>query len=157
MALQLQIIADDFTKTVGQHHAAVAPSLFSGPHQAGYKIDIIDIQIDQRSGSKAECAQQHDNNKVSQPYDGMGFIAEVSDQAVQFIVCKKLGYRFFDFGIRQTGGDIFRHDSVQCQKMVKLPERPDPGLYDVYGWGIEFGRKIDQIPKSDLFNRLNFK
>ena len=45
---------------------------------------------------------------------------------------------------------------MQCQKMVKLPERPDLGLCDVYGWGIEFGRKIDQILEIDPFNRLNF-
>ena len=65
-----------------QDHSANPSSLFSGPYQAGYEIDIVDIQVDQRSGSKAEYAQQHDNNQISQPHYGIGSIAEVSDQAV---------------------------------------------------------------------------
>ncbi|MBW2640841.1 MAG: hypothetical protein JRE10_11980 [Deltaproteobacteria bacterium] len=35
-------------------------------------------------------------------------------------MCEKLWYRFFDFWIGYTGGDIFRYDPVKRQKMVKL-------------------------------------
>ena len=64
--LWMQIVADDFTNTVRQHHAAVPSSFFPDPQQAAGEVDILNIQGDQGTGSKAQGAQQHDDNEISQ-------------------------------------------------------------------------------------------
>ena len=77
----------------------------------------------------------------------------MADQAVVLVDCEKLRYRLFDFGIRQTGGDIFRHDPMECQKVVKLPEGPDPGFCDMNGGGVVVGCEIYQMPVTNPFYR----
>ena len=65
-ALVMQIVANDFTKTVRHHHAAVPSSFFLDPQQATSEDDILNIQSGQGTGSKAQGAQQHDDNEISQ-------------------------------------------------------------------------------------------
>jgi len=64
----LQIVADDFTNTVGQDHAPVPSSFFPDPQQAAYEIDMLNIQGGQCTGSKAQGAHQHDDNEISQAH-----------------------------------------------------------------------------------------
>jgi len=64
-ALVTQIVANDFTKTVRQHHAAVPSSFFPDPQQATSEVDILNIQGGQGTGSKAQGAQQHDDDEIS--------------------------------------------------------------------------------------------
>jgi len=45
----------------------------------------------------------------------------MADQSFIFAFSEKLRYCFFDFRIRQTGGDIFRNNPVKGQEMIKLP------------------------------------
>ena len=67
-ALWLQIVADDFTKTMRQHHITVSSSFFPDPQQAACEIDMLNIQGGQGTGSKAQGAQQHDDDKISQAH-----------------------------------------------------------------------------------------
>ena len=39
--------------------------------------------------------------------------------------------------------------------MVKLSEGPDSGFCDMNGRGVEVGRKNDQMPVTNLFDRTN--
>jgi len=41
--------------------------------------------------------------------------------------------------------------------VIKMPERPDPGLSDVDRGLFIIGDKIDEMPVFDLFNRPDFK
>ncbi len=68
MAPQLQIVADDFTKAMGQHHTSVPSSFFSDPQQATGDINVLNIQGGQGTGSKTESAQQHDDDEISHPH-----------------------------------------------------------------------------------------
>jgi len=52
-----KIVANDFTKTVWQHYAAVSSAFFPDPQQAACEIDILNIQSSQGTGSKAQGAQ----------------------------------------------------------------------------------------------------
>ncbi len=67
-APRLQIVANDFTNTVGQDHAAVPSSFFPDPQQTAREVDMLNIQGDQGSGSKAQGAQQHDDNEISKAH-----------------------------------------------------------------------------------------
>ncbi len=60
------IVADDFTKTVWQHHAEVSSSFFHDPQQVACEIDILNIQSSQDRGSKAQGSQQHYDNEIFQ-------------------------------------------------------------------------------------------
>ncbi len=61
-----KIVANDFTKTVRQHHAAVPSSFFPDPQQAACEVDILNIEGGQGTGSKAQGTQQHDDDEISQ-------------------------------------------------------------------------------------------
>jgi len=65
---QFQIFADDGTDTVGQNHTAQPSSLFCDPQQPAGEIDMFDIDGGQGGGSKAQGAQQHDDNQISQTH-----------------------------------------------------------------------------------------
>ncbi len=49
----------------------------------------------------------------------------------------------------------FRYDPVKCQKMVKLPESPDPGFCDMNGGIVVVRRKIDQMTATNPFDRTD--
>jgi len=42
---------------------------------------------------------------------------------------------------------------VQGQKMIKLPQGPDPGVGDMNGGAVVVGCKIDQLPVTNPFDR----
>ena len=65
---ELQIFSDDFTKTVGQHHAAVYSSLFFNPHGTACNVDILNVMCGQCAGSKTQGAQQHDDDELSKAH-----------------------------------------------------------------------------------------
>ena len=67
-ARQLQIFVDHFTKTVGQYHAAVLASFFFYPQGAARQMDIRNIQCAQRTGSKSQGSQHHDDNHISKAH-----------------------------------------------------------------------------------------
>ena len=67
-APRLQIVADDFTNTVGQDQVALPSSFFPDPQQAACDVDMLDIQGGQGTGSKAQGAQQHDDYEISQAH-----------------------------------------------------------------------------------------
>jgi len=56
---ELQIFADDFTKAVGQHHAAVLASFFPDPHGTACNVDSLNVQCGQGTSSKAQGARQY--------------------------------------------------------------------------------------------------
>lgn len=66
----------------------------------------------------------HDDNEVSQFQNILFPSAEVADQAIVFINCEKLRNCFFNFRIWEFEGNVFRHMPVECQKVIKLSERP---------------------------------
>ena len=85
---ELQIFADDFTKSVGQHHAAVYSPLFFNPHGTARSVDIFNIQYGQRAGSKTQGAQQHDvgdapwrDNEVSKSHGRASLVRKMADQS----------------------------------------------------------------------------
>ena len=47
---------------------------------------------------------------------------------------------------------IFRYNPVKGQKLVKLPESPDPGFCDMNGGGVVVHRKIDQMTVTNPFD-----
>jgi hypothetical protein len=60
-----------------------------------------------------------------------------------------------NFGIGYAGSDIVRYDPVKCQKMVKLFESPDPGIYDMDGGIVVVRREIDQMTVTNPFDRTD--
>jgi len=109
----LQILMDHFTKAEGQHHFAVPASLFPNTQGAARKIDILNIQCGQRTGSKSQGSQHHDDNHISKAHGWIRLLGKVADQSFIFVFSQKLRYRFFYFWIGYSGSDIFRYDPVQ--------------------------------------------
>ena len=60
----------------------------------------------------------------------LDFVHVLHERPVSF--CEKLRHSLFNFRIRKFKGDILRHMPMECQKVVKLSEGPDPGLSYVY-------------------------
>ena len=64
-------------------------------------------------GSKPQCAQQQNDNKISQPQRRIRLFAEKADQKFKLTDCQKLRDGFLDFRIGELCGDIFRHMLVK--------------------------------------------
>ena len=52
----------------------------------------------------------------------------------------------------QLSGNIFRHMTVQGQKMVKLAQHPDPGFSDMNRRGLKICAKFDNMLIFNPFN-----
>ena len=76
---RLQIVADNFTNTVGQDHATLPSSFFPDPQQPACEVDMLNIQGGQGSGSKTQGAQQHDDDEISQAHGCVCPVGEVAE------------------------------------------------------------------------------
>jgi hypothetical protein len=79
---------------------------------------------------------------VSPKVGGPG--AEETDQPVEFVLGQEVRYGLIDFVIGKPFGNIFGVP-IQREKVVKVPEGPNPGFPDMDGWMIEFSRECCQV------------
>ena len=110
----IQILVNDFTKRLRQDHAALTAALFLNPEKPAADIDIVNIDHPQGCGPQSQGSQKQDDDKISEAKKIVGPGAEIPDEPVVLSLSQKLGNGFFDLGIWQPGGDIFRNLVIEC-------------------------------------------